>query len=85
MKLFASALACCAVFAAGNALALELITDAEAKLPSAYQETKRAGVTRATITGLLDGLERDALVVRAASAHDRRRLTVRLTPGFVMG
>ena len=46
MKLFASALACCAVFATGNALALELITDAEAKLPSAYQETKRAGVTR---------------------------------------
>lgn len=46
MKRFASALICCAALAAGNALALELITEAEAQLPSAYQETKRAGVTR---------------------------------------
>lgn len=46
MKRFASALICCAALAAGHALALELITEAEAQLPSAYQETKRAGVTR---------------------------------------
>ena len=37
-------------------------------------------VSPATITGLLDGLERDGLVVREANPDDRRMLTVRLTP-----
>lgn len=40
---------------------------------------EQAGVTRATVTGLLDGLERDALVERHADADDRRALRVRLT------
>ncbi|MGH7821961.1 MAG: MarR family winged helix-turn-helix transcriptional regulator [Candidatus Binatia bacterium] len=40
----------------------------------------KTGVTRATITGLLDGLERDGLVKREPSADDRRKLLVRLTP-----
>lgn len=40
---------------------------------------ERAGVTRATVTGLLDGLERDGLVERHANAADRRTLTIRLT------
>lgn len=39
----------------------------------------RAGVTRATMTGLLDGLEREGLVKREPHAEDRRMLTVRLT------
>lgn len=39
----------------------------------------RAGVTRATITGLLDGLERSGWIVRKPHEHDRRRLTVHLT------
>ncbi|WP_018409816.1 MarR family winged helix-turn-helix transcriptional regulator [Methyloversatilis thermotolerans] len=39
----------------------------------------KAGVTRATMTGLLDGLERDGLVQRSFEAADRRRVTVRLT------
>ncbi len=39
----------------------------------------RAGVTRATITGLLDGLERDALVRRIPSKTDRRSITIALT------
>lgn len=39
-----------------------------------------AGVTRATVTGLLDGLERDALIARQAQAGDRRALRIRLTP-----
>ena len=39
----------------------------------------RAGVTRATMTGLLDGLEREGLVRRAAHLQDRRMLTVSLT------
>lgn len=38
------------------------------------------GVTRATMTGLLDGLERDGLVSRSDDAEDRRKKLVRLTP-----
>ncbi len=40
---------------------------------------ERAGVTRATITGLLDGLERDALVKRKPDLSDRRMLRLQLT------
>lgn len=40
---------------------------------------KQAGVTRATVTGLLDGLEREELIERLADAVDRRALRVRLT------
>lgn len=40
---------------------------------------ERAGVTRATVTGLLDGLEREALIARHADANDRRALCIRLT------
>jgi DNA-binding MarR family transcriptional regulator len=39
----------------------------------------RAGVTRGTITGLLDGLEREELVLRQAHQSDRRMITVHLT------
>lgn len=46
--------------------------------PSALAE--KAGVTRATMTGLLDGLARDGLLERQWDAQDRRRVTVRLTP-----
>ena len=38
-----------------------------------------AGVTRATMTGLIDTLEKDGLVVREPDAHDRRAVHVRLT------
>lgn len=40
---------------------------------------EQAGVTRATVTGLLDGLEREALIERHADASDRRALRIRLT------
>lgn len=40
---------------------------------------EQAGVTRATVTGLLDGLEREELIERQADAVDRRALRVRLT------
>ncbi|MBX3198911.1 MAG: MarR family transcriptional regulator [Labilithrix sp.] len=40
---------------------------------------ERAGVTRATVTGLLDGLERAALIERRSDAKDRRALRVHLT------
>ena len=39
-----------------------------------------AGVTRATMTGLIDTLERDGLVTREPDPHDRRMLSVRITP-----
>jgi DNA-binding MarR family transcriptional regulator len=39
----------------------------------------RANVTRATITGLLDGLEREGLVQRKPHKSDRRMLTIHLT------
>ncbi len=41
---------------------------------------QQAGVSRATVTGLLDGLEREGLVARQAAASDRRALRISLTP-----
>lgn len=38
-----------------------------------------AGVTRATMTGLVDTLERDGLVKREPDPNDRRMMSVRLT------
>lgn len=46
-------------------------------LPSVLAE--KAGVSRATMTGLLDGLERDGLVERIYDKNDRRRVSIRLT------
>lgn len=46
--------------------------------PSALAD--KAGVSRATMTGLIDSLERDGLVQRIFDAEDRRRVSVRLTP-----
>lgn len=43
------------------------------------QLAERAGVTRATVTGLLDGLEREALIERLPAEHDRRALRIQLT------
>lgn len=41
---------------------------------------EKAGVSRATMTGLIDGLERDGWVQRLADASDRRKFTINLTP-----
>ena len=41
---------------------------------------ERTGVTRATITGLVDTLERDGFVSRTPDPDDRRMLSVGLTP-----
>ena len=49
----------------------------EGLTPSVLAE--KAGVTRATMTGLLDGLEREGLVQRKHLASDRRSSGVRLT------
>jgi DNA-binding MarR family transcriptional regulator len=50
----------------------------EAATPASLAEQSR--VTRATMTGLIDTLEKDGLVVREAGENDRRTLHVRLTP-----
>ena len=47
--------------------------------PSPSEIAEHLGVTRATITGLLDGLERDGYVQRHPDRHDRRALTVHMT------
>lgn len=47
------------------------------RTPSEIAEA--CGVTRATITGLLDGIEADGLISRVRSSSDRRTMHVRLT------
>lgn len=54
-----------------------LQADEQGLTPSECAE--RSGVTRATITGLLDGLEKDGLVERQPRKDDRRMLSVHLT------
>ena len=54
-------------------------TPLETLNPSFLAEKLR--VTRATMTGLLDGLENENLIERVADTRDRRRIGVRLTPG----
>ncbi len=55
----------------------EELMEHEAPGPSDIAE--HLGVTRATITGLLDGLERDGFLERFHHSRDRRALTVRMT------
>ncbi|MEO8876725.1 MAG: MarR family transcriptional regulator [Polyangiaceae bacterium] len=40
---------------------------------------ERSGVSRATITGLLDGLEKDGLISRVPRSDDRRKIDIRIT------
>jgi DNA-binding MarR family transcriptional regulator len=47
--------------------------------PSPAELADCTGVTRATVSGLLDGMERDGLVVRAVDPTDRRQIQVQLT------
>lgn len=58
-------------------LLMQLFVASEGLTPSDFAE--RAGVTRATITGLLDGLEREKLVQRQPHPADRRMLSIHLT------
>ena len=52
-------------------------TPDEAVSPSSLAD--KLGVTRATMTGLLDGLDKNKLVERLAHPDDRRKIGVRLT------
>ena len=56
---------------------MQLYTAKRGLSPSEF--ANRANVTRATITGLLDRLEREGLVERKAHSNDRRMLTITLT------
>lgn len=58
-------------------LILLMREDTRISAPSSLAE--KAGVTRATMTGLIDGLERDGLVERIFDPQDRRRVSVKLT------
>lgn len=44
------------------------------------QLAEQSGVTRATMTGLIDTLERAGMVVRTPDPADRRQVSVQLTP-----
>lgn len=57
---------------------LFLLHDRQAGL-SPHELADRAGVTRATMTGLLDGMARDDFLSRHHDHQDRRKVTVRLT------
>lgn len=62
----------------GKFVVLFLLRDLAQGL-AAHELATRAGVTRATITGLLDGLERDGFLARHSDIEDRRKVSVRLT------
>ncbi len=47
--------------------------------PGPSQIADHIGVTRGTVTGLLDGLERDGFLERFHDIHDRRALTIKIT------
>jgi len=58
-------------------LILLMREDTQTSTPSALSD--KAGVARATMTGLLDGLERDGLVTRIYHPNDRRSVAIKLT------
>ena len=74
----------CAVLLAPHGLSegrfvLLFLLDAAADGLAPNTLAEQAGVTRATVTGLLDGLEREELIERHADTNDRRALCIRLT------
>lgn len=58
-------------------LILLMREDSKTSTPSVLAE--KAGVTRATMTGLIDGLEQSGLVERINIKNDRRSILIRLT------
>lgn len=67
----------------GRFTVLLLLLDKSQNCPRAHTPAEladMAGVTRATMTGLIDTLERDGLVTRTPDPNDRRMMSVALTP-----
>jgi DNA-binding MarR family transcriptional regulator len=60
---------------------LDLLGGVDASLRTPAELADAAGVTRATMTGLVDTLERDGFVKREPDPNDRRMISVRLTSG----
>src|SRR3989338_4934426 len=58
-------------------LILLMREDSKTSTPSALAD--KAGVTRATMTGLIDGLEQSGLVARIYTKDDRRSVLISLT------
>ena len=66
----------------GRFTVLMLLMDKKKNEPAAHtpaELAEKAGVTRATMTGLIDTLERDGLVRREHDTGDRRMMLVTLT------
>jgi len=66
----------------GRFTVLMLLLDKSTNQPLTHtpaELAERAGVARATMTGLIDTLERDGLVKREADTVDRRMMSVSLT------
>lgn len=62
----------------GRFIVLFLLHGAGGTLPP-HELAERAGVTRATISGLIDGLQREGLLQRRSDSEDGRRLQIVLT------
>ncbi|MGG3721283.1 MarR family transcriptional regulator [Bacillus subtilis] len=56
-----------------------LLFDAKDHRLSPTELAKRSNVTKATITGLLDGLARDGFVSRRHHTEDKRKISIELT------
>ena len=63
----------------GKMVILLLLRHAPNNTLTPSELAERCEVTRGTITGLLDGLERSGLITRKNHPEDRRMLTVQLT------
>lgn len=63
----------------GRFLVMMLLNRDPEKPCNPAELAERAGVARATMTGLIDTLERDELVTREMAHEDRRMMQVRLT------
>lgn len=63
----------------GRFVLLFLLDAAEGAALAPNVLAEQAGISRATVTGLLDGLEREGLIERQPDAHDRRSLRIVLT------
>lgn len=59
---------------------LILLMREESEISTPSLLANKLGVTRATMTGLLDGLEQNGLVTRVFAKEDRRSVKIQLTP-----
>jgi DNA-binding MarR family transcriptional regulator len=64
----------------GRFTVLMLLNRCQGEPSTPAELADEAGVTRATMTGLIDTLEKDGWARRETDPHDRRTVLVRLTP-----